>query len=70
MSTHKKVMKSESGTKYLQQLPVSQSVGPDVYSSLDSTGLRCTRGSIRKTPRTFSSPENISKVHWTVGSDN
>ena len=64
-------MKSESGTKYLsQQLPVSQLVGPDVYSSLDSIGLICTRGSIHKTPCTFSSPENISKVHWTVGSDN
>ena len=63
-------MKSESGIKYLQRLPVSQSVGPDVYSSLDWIGLICMRGSIRKTPRTFLSPENISKVHWTGGSDN
>ena len=60
-------MKSESGTKYLQRLPVSPLVGPDVFSSLDSTGLICTRGSIHKTPRTFSSPENISKVDWTGG---
>ena len=62
-------MKSESGIKYLQQLPVSQSVGPGVFSSLDWIGLRCTRGSIRKTPRTFSAPENISKVNGTGGSE-